>query len=105
VRAGRGILSWQIPQFTTWVSSVDSRLRDIACYDASRADDDVITYGYWQNCGVASDRHPITDPGAFPLRFVTSGRSAGSKKIVDEHHTVTDETIVADIDELADKTV
>src|SRR6185312_12738161 len=50
-----------------------------------------------------ADRDAVADHGLAPQLLPAVRRAAGRKGVVDEHHTVTDEAVLADGDEFADE--
>src|SRR6185437_295309 len=53
--------------------------------------------------GVGADRDAVADHGLAPQLLVAARRSPDGEGVVDEHHAMPDEAILADGDELADE--
>jgi hypothetical protein len=58
-----------------------------------------------ENRGIGPDANPVTEAGCFPLVPISSGWFSVLEKIVYEHRSMRDETIVSYSDKLADKCV
>ena len=65
----------------------------------------MVADGDGQDSGIGSDRNVVADAGRFPKRLVAPGRPAGGKQVVNEHHPVGDDAVVADGDQFAHKGV
>src|SRR5882757_5187686 len=95
------------PQFeqTRRISGVGPSGCDVFRHHRPRADDDVVSDVYRQDGGVGTDRNPVADHGWPPQLLAPASRSAGRKRIVDEHHAMADKTVLADRYEFADESM
>jgi hypothetical protein len=80
-------------------------LHDVLCNDRTRPNDDMAANRYRQDRGIRADTHMIADFGCRPERAVPVCRAAGPKKVVDEHHAVGDDAVVADDNKVANKSM
>ncbi|GCC41196.1 hypothetical protein chiPu_0025266, partial [Chiloscyllium punctatum] len=87
------------------IAGIRTWCRDVLGHDRSGADDDVVGNPDRHDRGVGADRHPVADHGLAPQLLASARRSAGGEGVVDEHHAVPDEAVLADGDELADEGV
>jgi len=92
-------------QETGRVARIDAGLGYIFRYDRSRSDDDVVANDHREDGRVAADGYMVPYACRFPQHGVASGRAAGGKEIVDEHHPMSYEAVVPDLDQLADEAV
>src|SRR5258708_837352 len=85
------------------ITCIDTGLHNIFRYDGSGADHHLITDGNRQDGGIGTYRHMVADPGRPPPFRIPLRRPAGREKIVDKHNAMSDEAVVPDLNQLADK--
>lgn len=85
-----------------WAARVESTFCNIACYHCACADDDIIADMDRQNGRIAAYADIAAYVRAFPLAFVCCW-CAGGKGIVDKHHAVSYEAVIAYARERADE--
>ena len=75
-------------------AAVDPWLFYVSGDNRPRADNNVITYGHWENCCAGSYRNTRSDIGLLPVIWIAR-RSTGFEEVVDEHHAVAYERVFA----------
>ncbi len=95
----------QRAQLARRVAGVDAGLGDVARDHGAGADDDVIADPHRQQRGVGADRDAMTHARDAPQVVPTARRSADGEQVVDEHHAVADEAVVADLDQFANESM
>src|SRR5579871_4142634 len=76
------------------IAGIGARRHDVLGYHRTRADDHIVGDPDRHDGGVGADRDAVADHGLPPKVFLSFGRPAGRKCIVDEHHAVTNEAVL-----------
>src|SRR5665213_1793612 len=90
-------------QPASWVARIGSGNRNIPGHDRTRPDHDTVGNAYRHDGGVGADRNPIADQGLTPQLLAAARRPVGGERVVDEHHAMTDKTVIADRHQFADE--
>src|SRR4030095_3831968 len=93
------------PQQARRVAEIDTRLCDVFFDHSAGSHYDRVTDRNRQDRRVRSDADAVANLCPLPEFLVSAGRTATCKKVVDEHRSVRNETIVANHDQLANEGV
>ena len=86
------------------VARVGTWLVNIAGHDAASADDNILADTNRQDRAIGSKAHARAYPGGLPSSSIAT-RWATAQPVIDEHHPMADEAILANGDQLADEAV
>src|SRR5688572_14471039 len=108
------LLPMAIPLFPGWVepaqqargvAGIDAGDVDVSRDHGAGADHHVVADAHRQNRRVGADRHARADAGRLPQFAPPLRGSAAGEGVVDEHDTVRDHAVLADLHQLADERV
>src|SRR5215472_3570507 len=99
----RVVIGSDPPQQPGGIAGVYTRVQDIARHHGPSADYGAIANRYRQYGRVRAYGNMTADARRLPQFSSASRGTAGCKKIVDEHHSVTDKAVLSDLHQLADE--
>src|SRR5262249_28759505 len=85
------------------ITGIGARRHDVLGYHRTGTDDHIIGDGDRHDGGVGADRDAVADHRFAPQLFLAFGRPADREGVVDEHHAMADEAVLADGHEFADE--
>src|SRR5882757_4459484 len=85
------------------IAGIGAGHRNILGHHRSCTDDDVVGDSDRHDRRIGADRNPVADHGLAPQISASTRRASGGERVVDEHHAVPDEAVLADGDQLANE--
>src|ERR1700730_4419781 len=92
-----------LPKPARRITGVRTACRDVPGHHRTRPDHDIVDDPNGHDRGVRPDRNPIANHGFTPQFLAPARRAAGRKRVIDEHHAMTDKAVIADRHQLADE--
>ena len=87
------------------VADINAGLVDVASYDRAGTDHHMVANSHRQDGCVRADGDVLADARWPPQLFAAARRPAGLERVVDEHYAMTNEAILPNLNQLANKAV
>jgi len=99
--------SWSVyfADESSWISSVDSPPCYVFGHDSAGTNYSAVADRNRKNRTVGAQRNGVANLRRTPFRLVTPRRSAAGECVIDEHDSMANEAIAANLDKLAQKAV